>query len=194
VITLIEYNASTNGMGHKLLSLALMQKNLEAAQYLVDKGVNINGIGQDRPIDTAIFSEDLENVKFMVAQKADLTNTLSKCIKNNLKEIGEYLALNGAPWDTKEYNGFHYMTEKVGRFTILKSLKTSGTDTIKKIENYLKLQDSQDITQKIIDENSPKDVLKIFNLLKINCYRLKPVVWPTLAKQIKSVNARILIS
>jgi type II secretory pathway predicted ATPase ExeA len=28
----------------------------------------------------------------------------------------------------------------------------------------------------------------------INCYRLKPVVWPTLAKQIKSVNARTLIS
>ena len=51
-------------------------------------------------------------------------------------------------------------------------------------------------TQEINDLSNPPGFFYLHMKLQeaINCYRLKPVVWLTLAKRIKSVNAKILIS
>ena len=180
-----------------LLLPAIQSRQLEVVKYLIDKGANINGVGGNIPIINAIGTGDLNLVEFFVESEASLNGTLESSIMSNNQTIANYLREKGATINferagfvvdlavewiqnlvincgypyanfVKACNDDHsiesiYQTVK----ELLKLPDAKGTNSFKMITRFLGIKGGEELKQKIINENSPSDVTKYFNLLQL---------------------------
>lgn len=149
------------------------------AKYLIEEGADVNGIDQNKPIYAACETGDLKIVEFLLPYNPDFTNCIAKCLRGSSDDIAKFLARNGVLWETEIFDDFSYLISLLG-FNIIKSSDISKIYNFKIFDYYLSLKsinsnsqsannlkDREQLTQQIINENTAKDTIKIFNLLKI---------------------------
>jgi len=108
-------SSSRNSKGVPMLCLAVRTNHLDIVQYLIEIGADINAISEDRhntPIMDAASVGDLESIKILVAQGADL-ETQSKngqtalilAVGHGDVEVSNYLLSAGADYEVKDFLG-----------------------------------------------------------------------------------------
>lgn len=108
-------SSSRNSKGVPMLCLAIRHKHLDAINYLIELGADINAISEDRhnsPLMDAASNGFLEAIKLLVSEGADL-ECLSKngqtalvlAVGNGDEEVSNYLLSVGADYEIKDSLG-----------------------------------------------------------------------------------------
>ncbi|MGC8737428.1 MAG: ankyrin repeat domain-containing protein [Candidatus Hydrogenedens sp.] len=129
--------------GDRPLSVAILHKNKDMIRFLVDLGVNINGLGSVRkdtyPIEYAIEKSDADIVKFLLDLGADVNcvnvvrnseTPLHFAVEQKKKEIVQILVERGANLNLRNKDGKSplFLAVEMGEREIAEDLIRQGAD------------------------------------------------------------------